>query len=219
MISEQPFFTAVEQGDADQLAQHLDRSPALANARNDAGQSAVLVAAYRGHRHVVALLRERGATLDVFDAAAVGDVDRLETLLAHAPELLRTRSSDGWTPLHLACFFGQTDAAHSLLDAGADVRAWSENATRNTPLHAALAGVRDPALIQRLLEAGADVDARAAGGVTPLHLAAARGDLVLIDALLKLGAQATRTDGGQSPAEIAAERGHPEAAHRLNDPA
>lgn len=217
MTSEQQFCTAVEEGDADQVAQLLDQFPALVHTRDAAGQSAVLSAAYRGHANVVARLREHGAILDVFDAAAVEDVDRLTALLAQTPESLQSRSADGWTPLHLACFFGRIDAVHRLLDAGADVLAWSDNTTRNTPLHAALAGIRDPQLIERLLKAGADVNARGGGGFTPLHLAAARGDLALIEALLAQGARSTRTEAGQLPAEIAMERGHPNAAERLHN--
>ena len=85
----------------------------------------------------------------------------------------------------------------------------------NTPLHAAIAGARNLALIDGLLAHGADVNAVAGGGITPLHLAAARGDLALIDRLLAHGALHTEADTGQMPTDIAAERGHPEAAARL----
>ena len=86
---------------------------------------------------------------------------------------------------------------------------------RNTPLHAAIAGKRDHALITRLLDRGADVNTAAGGGITPLHLAASRGDVPLIDVLLAHGAQPTETDDGQTPIDLARERGHPEAAERL----
>ena len=39
----------------------LDEEPGLANARDDGGNSAVLVAGYRGHRGMLDLLLERGA--------------------------------------------------------------------------------------------------------------------------------------------------------------
>ena len=56
--------------------------------------------------------RERGESLlepgqeTVFEAAAFGRVDRLEELLSEQPELARSWSEDGFTPLHLACFAG-----------------------------------------------------------------------------------------------------------------
>ena len=49
---------------------------------------------------------------------------------------------DGWTPLHLAAFFGHLDAAARLLEAGASLAAVSRNSLTNTPLHAAVAGGR-----------------------------------------------------------------------------
>ena len=48
-------------------------------------------------------------------------------------------SDDGWTPLHLAAFFGHPKIAELLLAHAADVAARSRNANGNTPLHAALA--------------------------------------------------------------------------------
>lgn len=217
MTTPQQFCQAVDEGEVDKVAQILDQSPELVHSKNSTGQSAVLLAVYRGHSHMVALLRERGAELDLCDAAAIGNLERITTLLAQAPESLQSRSTDGWTPLHLACFFGWADAAHRLLDAGADVAVWSDNATRNTPLHAALAGVRESELIKRLLDAGADVNAAGGGGVTPLHLAAARGDLVLIEVLLVHGARSTQTEAGEWPVDLAEDRGHPEAAERLRN--
>ena len=137
-----------------------------------------------GADEIVALLRARGAVLDIFEAAVVGDTERLGALIAEA-DRVNAYSAEGWTPLHLACFFGRTSTAHLLLDHHADVRAFSTDTTmRNTPLHAAIAGKRDHALITRLLERGADVNAVAGAGITPLHLAASRGDVPLIEVLL-----------------------------------
>jgi uncharacterized protein len=61
--------------------------------------------------------------------------------------------------------------------------------TRTTPLHqAVLAGDRPAA--QRLIRSGADVNAANRYGVTPLLVAAQRGNAELIDLLLKAGASA-----------------------------
>ena len=49
----------------------------------------------------------------MFEAATFGDLDRLTELLAEDPELVDAISGDGFTPLHLAAFFGQSDAAGS----------------------------------------------------------------------------------------------------------
>ena len=77
---------------------------------------------------------------------------------------------DGWTPLHLAAFFGRREAAERLLGAGAALNAKSTNSLSNTPLHAAVAGGRtDVALL--LIQRGAEVNASGRG---PAHAAAHR---------------------------------------------
>ncbi|HMB93116.1 MAG TPA: ankyrin repeat domain-containing protein [Rhodothermales bacterium] len=209
------FFEAIRAGDADTVQDLLDQHPDLLATRSENGETPMLVAAYRGAHDIIALLRGRGAVLNIFEAAAVGDTERVQVLIADNPALLQTYSPDGWTPLHLACFFGHAETARVLLDAGSEVRCWSRNATKNTPLHAAIAGIRDHALIERLIEQGADVNAAGGAGVTPLHLAASRGDMELVDLLLTHGATGSSMDDGQSPADIAEKRGHPGVAAHL----
>lgn len=211
------FFDAIRAGDKDAVHDLLDQQPDLLTVRSENGETPILAAAYRGAVDIIALLRERGAGLDVFEASAVGETSRVRMLVAEDPALLQAYSPDGWTPLHLACFFGHGETAHALLDDGAEVQCWSINATKNTPLHAAIAGIRDHALIGRLLNQGADVNAVGGAGVTPLHLAASRGDLELVDLLVTHGAVASPMENGRSPADIAEERGHPNVAARLRE--
>src|SRR2546423_7839364 len=68
--------------------------------------SAVLTAIYQGQSEIADFLSSI-ADLDVFEAAASGRADRLSKLIAADPDLIR-QSTDGWTPLHLAAFFGRT---------------------------------------------------------------------------------------------------------------
>lgn len=207
---------AVAEDDADTALELLRADPSLAEARGAEGESPVLTALY--HRAGAALdaLLAADPSLDLFEAAALGDLPRLEELLDAEPGRLAAFSPDGWTPLHLAAFLGRKAAVRDLLGRGAPVDAVSRNPTGNQPLHAALAGGAPDETVSALLEHGAPVDARAGGGHTPLHLAASRGRTAMVERLLEAGADPdARSDDGATPAEIAAERGHPEVAGRL----
>jgi ankyrin repeat protein len=88
-----------------------------------------------------------------------------------------------------------------------------------TDLHYAAAS-GDVAEITRLLDAGADIEARADGAFTPLHWAAFGGQPATITTLLDRGADAkARSDDGQRPIDIANEKNMPRdtAYWRLHD--
>ncbi len=193
----------------------LSQNAALAVARATSGESLVLYACYLGAFELVPTLLH-GRVLDACEAAALGDVVALRDRLENDDNARVLRSSDGWTPLHLAAFFGRDAAATLLIDHTAPVDAHSTNATRNAPLHAALAGAASPVLVRRLIFAGADVTAKASHGVTPLHLAASRGETALCDLLIARGADPhARMDDGTTPAQMATVRGHTELGERL----
>ncbi|MCE2901756.1 MAG: ankyrin repeat domain-containing protein [Gemmatimonas sp.] len=200
-------IAAIRSRDQVTIARLLDEDSARAGMRAPGGESLVLHACYVGAPEVVPLLH-RGRPLDACEAAALGDVDALRTAIHHDDDARVRRSSDGWTPLHLAAFFGQEDAVALLIDHGAPLDAHSTNATRNTPLHAALAGVTRPAIVRRLVFAGADVMAWGAQRITPLHLAASRGDEALCDLFIARGADVHATmEDGTTPAMLATARG------------
>jgi ankyrin repeat protein len=178
--------------------------------------SPVLAAVYRGDHAQVARLVGDAATLTVCEAAAVGAASRVRALARATPAAITERSPDGWPALHLAAHFGHGDVVDALLEAHADVRASSENHEANTALHAALAGRGDLRIVSRLLGAGADVNARAGGGYTPLHVAAFGGDVAIVNTLLAYGASAERrADDGKTALDIAVEKGHAALARRL----
>ena len=142
-------------------------------------------------------------------AAEAGDVPALTALYAQHGEAMHGHRADGWTPLHLAAFYGHAGAVRYLLTHGALPGTLSHNSTGNTALHAAIAGQAVPAVVSTLLEGGADVNATGEREITPLHLAAARGSRELADLLLAHGADPrARMDDGSMPFQLAAERGH-----------
>src|SRR3989442_891164 len=130
------FFDAIRAGDSAKVAQMTDADPGLLNAPDENGLAPFTVARYRRQDTVAQLLLERGAELDIFAAAMSGNRDRTVELLASDRALAGNYSHDGWTPLHLAAFFGHAACAEILLANGAAVDARSHNSMQNTPLHA-----------------------------------------------------------------------------------
>ncbi len=178
-------------------------------------------------------------------AIATHDHDRVVDLLATTPSLATAtlaRSDEfflaerlahvyqGETALHAAAFTYDVRTARDLMARGADIRA--RNRRGAEPLHAAVIGVpgsptwdppRQREIILYLVEAGAEPNAPAAGGVTPLHRAVRNRCSAAVDALLSVGADpllqndsgSTATDlvqwttgrGGSGSAEAKAEQG------------
>jgi ankyrin repeat protein len=202
-------FAAIDAGDVDRVRAMLAADPSLALARDHEGVSALLRARYRRDRALVEAVKARVASLDAFEAATFGDLDRLVGLLADDPDLTGRRSGDGFTALHLAAFFGQDDAVRLLLARGADPDARGTGWMTGTPLNAA-ASARHATVVALLLEAGADRDAVQRGGWTPLHSAAHNGDARTVELLLAHGADpAAMDDDSRSVADMARENGDP----------
>ena len=197
-------FEAIEAGDAEALRQALDLRPELAGERNADGLSPVLYALYNGSSDLVEPLLDANPPLDVFDSTAVGRTRGLEELLDGDRELAKAWSRDGFTPLHLAAFFGQHEAAKILLQSGAEVNLVARNESIHvTPLHSAAAGSH-AAIVKLLLEHGAEPNAAQDGGFTPLHSAAQNDDRESVEALLEAGADPSFVDDeGKRPADLA----------------
>src|SRR5689334_20876181 len=134
------FIDAIKAGEFDRVKAMVSAEPALVEARSRTGDSAILTAVYHRQKEIVNLLVARGATMTLFDACAAGELERAERLLDDDPGSIHAFSPDGWTPLHLAAFFGHGKIVELLLAHDADVATRSRNSNGNTPLHAALAG-------------------------------------------------------------------------------
>ena len=148
-------------------------------------------ALYRGDEDAAVRLAE-GAELDVFEAAALGETERLRELLDADPALAQARSDDDFTALHYAAFFDGTETARLLLEHDADVNAFADNELGVRPLNsAAAAGRREVAVL--LLQHGADPNAATRRGFTPLDAAREHGDEELAAALRSHGAGDGRT--------------------------
>lgn len=208
-------FEAIAAGVDVRVRALVATNPSLASARGADGVSAVRTARYRGHTGVVEILVTAGADIDVFDAAALGRSHRLAEIVDAEPDLVDAVATDGFTPLQLACFFGQPHTARLLLRRGAAHAAVSRNPMAIHAINAAAAGGHTD-IVALLLDAGADPDAAQHGGWTSLMSAAANGDNSTVDLLLAHGADTTaRSDDDRDAADLALERHHPALAERL----
>ena len=208
---------AVKADDAERVARLLAQDETLVTARDADGVSAIMLSRYRFARSVTDALLTADPELDAFEATALGFIDRLRERLEDDPSSVAAFSSDGFTALHYAGFFGKAEATHVLLEAGAPVDAYTRNAFANQPLHAAAAG-RHHEVCRILLAAGADVNATQHGGYTPLHEAAQHGDVELAELFLSAGADPSiRQAEGQTAAETAEAAGHPDLAARIRE--
>jgi ankyrin repeat protein len=192
-----------------------------------------------GRYEVVAAYISDGGDVEVHDAlkqtllhiaAAHGQTAIAKLLLAHRSNP-NARNYRAFTPLHLAAGIGAADIVAALLDAGADARA--ESVFKDTPLHAIAAGggvaTADSrvAIVHRLLEAGASLEALDSTDRSPLWYAAATGTvappravmkarLAVVAALLAKGADPTSKARGEQGSPVEAARGlHQRKKYRI----
>jgi len=158
---------------------------------------------------------------DLFHAAEMNDIRTLKEFLQTTPSLANTENDEGLTPLGYAAHFGQKEAVELLLAFGADVNAVSHSKVSyipsNTALHAAIAGERDLAVIQTLLEHKAKTTIVDKNGHTCLHTAAFHeNNPELIQFLIEHGASVNeRGKDGRTALELAEAQGHMKVAEQL----
>jgi len=219
MEDPQRAFQLLQAGDADGLRRLLEQEQAASEARDATGVSLLMHSIYRGRRDLAEVIASKKKALDIFEAASLGRLDRLQQCLSDASATtsrsIDSRSKDGFTALHFACFFGQPEAARLLIESGAAVDAVAANPTQVMPLHSA-ASARNLEAARLLLEHGSPVNARQQGGWVPIHAAAQNGDRPMVELLLKHHADPKLTnDERKTPAMVAREKGHHEIAALL----
>lgn len=123
----------------------------------------------------------------IIDAARLGQLEQLKSILDRQPELLNARlSKSDSTPLHHAVFNRQHAIVKELLARHADVNVTNRGGL--TPLHNCvdIGNIQSAVL---LLDHGADMNVLNTEGQTPLAYAVAKGRPALIDLLRRRGAQ------------------------------
>jgi hypothetical protein len=92
-------FVAKAHGDLEAVREALNAAPALVNAAWDWGggdwETGLGAAAHMGRRDIALFLLERGARLDLFAAAMLGEVEIVRTMITAWPELRGARGPHG----------------------------------------------------------------------------------------------------------------------------
>jgi ankyrin repeat protein len=148
------------------------------------------------------------ASLDVTPSLATARLSRPDEFFLAERQV---QVYEGDTALHAAAFTYDVEIAKALLARSADLHA--KNRRGAEPLHAATTGgpnsatwdpSRQSAIIKFLTDTGADPDARALGGVTPLHRAVRNRCSAAVDQLLRAGADPhLANDHGSTPSDLA----------------
>jgi uncharacterized protein len=151
-------------------------------------------------------------------AAMEGNVYELQSLL-NSDDIDVNEIQDGWSSLHLAAHFGNTEAAALLLQNGADIHMKSGNEMANTPLHAAAANKKNRKdMLGLLLSHGANINEKQSGGWTVLHQAAHHNDTEMILYYLEQGADPfSAKEDGKTALELAEDEKLKEAASVLRN--
>jgi hypothetical protein len=148
------------------------------------------------------------ASLDAAPALATARLPRRDEFFI---DQCHVQVYEGATALHAAAFAYDRETAGDLVARGAGVRARDRRGAE--PLHAAVIGepgtpnwnpARQRAVIEYLVDAGADPNAAALGGVTPLHRAVRNRCSAAVEALLRAGADPrAANDHGSTPSDLA----------------
>lgn len=211
------FEQYITTGDLIGLNAILSVTPGLAKASTSHHVSALMLSCYYKKPEVTSFLLKYIDEVNLFEATAAGKLDVVTRLIDTYPEAINYYGEDGFTPLGLACYFGQYEIARLLIVKGADINLSSNNGFDVCPIHSAAAGNYTD-IVALLIESGANINVKQQAGVTPLHSAAQNGNLDLIILLLENSADVNvRMEGGKRPADLAREKGFIEIAEALSE--
>jgi ankyrin repeat protein len=139
---DQELFEATRENNLAEVSRLLNVG-ADVNAKDNDGNTSLIVACIKGHMHVVKELLEHGANIESKDIC-------------------------GWTPLHFACYNSHVAVGNELLSRGANIEAKDHDG--DTPLHwASWNGLE--AIVQALLSSSANLLAANNRGQLPIHKA------------------------------------------------
>lgn len=159
------------------------------------GNTALHLAVRCRRPRIILFLLEKGASIDVANddgftplqlAANMDNCEAISLLLQHCA-YVEARSLAGPTALQYAAWKGHWIAFDLLLIGGADINVWNKQG--ETLLHEQARYSKDTSIATKLLDQGANIEARTSQGYTPLQCAAISGNRAMFHMLLDRGAK------------------------------
>lgn len=187
----------------------------------DNANTALHIAASRGHLGSVNALLDHNANLNLYNAdhdtplflAACGEHYEVAKAMIQRNASINMQCSYSWTALHKVVDLGQLEFVRLLLSYGASIRMTTSRGLY--PLHRAC-GRGHCEIIELLLRRGAPIDATTADGWTALHGAARSGQVEVVQILLEHNSDPNcRTVEGRTPLHHACHGGHVEVVQLL----
>jgi ankyrin repeat protein len=163
------------------------------NPRN--GNTALHLAVQCRRPRIILFLLEKGATVDLVNdegltplqlAANTDNCEAISLLLQHCAHI-EARSLAGPTALQYAAWKGHWIAFDLLLIGGADINVWNKQG--ETLLHEQARCSVNTSIVTKILDQGANIEARTSQGYTPLQCAAISGNKIMFNLLLDRGAK------------------------------
>ncbi|XP_076454790.1 uncharacterized protein LOC143289416 isoform X40 [Babylonia areolata] len=222
-----PLYMAAQEGHAE-VVRFLLTNGANQSLATEDGFTPLAVALQQGHDRVVSVLLEHDTKGKVrlpalHIAAKKDDVKSAALLLQNEQNnvdlqtksggLVNDTTKSGFTPLHIASHYGNTNVSTLLIQRGADVNFKAKN--NITPLHVASRWGKSN-MVQLLLDHKAVIDEKTRDGLTPLHCASRSGHEAVVDLLLEKEApHSSKTKNGLTPLHMSAQGDHVDCARLL----
>ena len=159
------------------------------------GNTALHLAVESRRPRIILFLLDKGAGIDLANeegltplqvAATIDNCEAISLLLQRSAQV-EARSLSGLTALHFAALKGNWVAFDLLLIGGANINSWNNEG--ETLLHERARMDSSPSIAWKLLENGANIEARTSQGYTPLQCAAMTGNKTMVKFLLSRGAR------------------------------
>ncbi|MEQ8425282.1 MAG: ankyrin repeat domain-containing protein, partial [Cyclobacteriaceae bacterium] len=210
------FLAACESGDHRVVKALLLEDKSLMIAKDKLGRSGYALALLAGHSGIGELLKNSGYKPDIHESALGLDWDRYDELVGEESEatikLINSNHPIGGTVMWAAAAGGAGIDIWRIYAKCGDPNAAPRKENGSTPLQRALR-FSDLATAEQtsgaILSNNAEVDPANNADLPPLHIASERGSYLMVEMLIRLGADINRKDqNGLLATQLAEKNGH-----------